>query len=272
SQCVATVNRCRRGDRGAILSSNRPVTAIRLRLRAGTSNAANRSQRAPPQPFRGQAREKFLRGSSQVFCESYRRNRPAGLVLSADQTPNHASHISAMEDRQRQKPPRQIRAPNGSLRLPLHNHRLCGVAASATSPEHNPEHAPNLFGSPYCRAPAPYPDFVRFAPPRARSCASQSFLRAAAIRGCKEHRCKQKVRTILDTLAPIVSQKPWRSHTGWSVAIACSRFEESHMRSRKFRNWKHDKIAMVAVESARFRVTEGSPFLLLRKSILECRN
>jgi hypothetical protein len=40
---------------------------------------------------------KFLRASSQVFCESYPRNRPAVLVLPADQTQDHASRISAME-------------------------------------------------------------------------------------------------------------------------------------------------------------------------------
>ena len=177
-----------------------------------------------------------------------------------------------MEDRQRQKPPRQIRVPNESHRLPPHNHRLCGVAASATLPGHNPGHDPNLFGSPYCQAPVRYPDFARFAQPHARSSASQSFLRAAAIRGCKECRCKQRGRTILDTLAPIVSQKPWRSHTGWSAATTCSRFGGSQMRPQKFRNWKRDKIAMVAVETARFQATEASPFPLLRKSILESRN
>src|SRR5947208_10753988 len=107
-------------------------------------NDENRSQRAPPQPFRGQAHEKFVRASSQVFCESYPRNRPAGLVLSVDQTPDRASHISAMEDRQRRKPPRQIRAPSVIRRLPLRNHRLWGIAASATWPEHNPGHDPNL--------------------------------------------------------------------------------------------------------------------------------
>src|SRR6266487_1441418 len=235
-------------------------------------NHANRSRRAPPQPFRGQAREKCLRASSQVFCESYPRNRPAVLVLPADQTPNHVSRISAMEGQQQRKPLRRNHALNVIRRLPLRNHRLCGIGASATSPGYSPGHDPNLFGSQYSRAPARYPDFVRFAQPRAQSCASQSFLRAAAIRGCKECRCKQRGRTILDTLAPIVSQTPWRSHTGWSAATVCSRFAASPMHSRKFRSSKRDKIATVVAESARFRVTEASPFPLLRKSILESRN
>ncbi len=40
----------------------------------------------------------------------------------------------------------------------------------------------------------------------------------------------------------------------------------------KFRKSKRDKIATVVPENARFRVTEASPFPLLRKSILESRN
>src|SRR6266487_3295429 len=73
------------------------VSASSNRFSSALLNHANRSQRAPRQPFRGQAREKFLRASSQALCESYPRNRPAGLVLPADQTPDHASRISAME-------------------------------------------------------------------------------------------------------------------------------------------------------------------------------
>src|SRR5207247_7626407 len=167
-----------------------------------------------------------------------------------------ASRISAMEGQQPRKLLRRNHALNVIRRLPLHSHRLCGVAASATSPGHNPGHAPNLFGSPYCRAPARYPDFVRFAQPRAQSCASQNFLRVAAIRGCKECRYKQRGRTILDKLAPIVSQKPWRSHTGWSAATVCSRFGESQMHSRKFRSSKRDTSATVVAESVRFGVHE----------------
>src|SRR5947208_14684689 len=45
---------------------------------------ANRWRRAPSQPFRGQARERSRRVSSQVPCQSYQRNRPAGLVLTGD--------------------------------------------------------------------------------------------------------------------------------------------------------------------------------------------
>ena len=208
-----THNLAFRLDAVPTLDSHLPASLSSL---TGTAfNDENRSQRAPPQPFRGQAHEKFVRASSQVFCESYPRNRPAGLVLSVDQTPSHALRISAMEDRPGRKPPRQIRALNVILRLPLRSHQQCGVGASATSPAHNPGRVPNLFGSLYCRAPAQYPDFVRFARLRARSCVLQSFLRAAAIRDCKECRCKQRRRTILNTLAPIVSQKLWHIHTGW---------------------------------------------------------
>src|SRR5260370_22163918 len=42
---------------------------------AALLNHASRSQRAPPQPFRGQAREKFLVASSQVVCEFCPSNR-----------------------------------------------------------------------------------------------------------------------------------------------------------------------------------------------------
>ena len=163
--------------------------------------------------------DKLTKSSSglpaKYFANLIRATDPAGLVLSVDQTPSHALRISAMEDRPGRKPPRQIRALNVILRLPLRSHQQCGVEASATSPAHNPGRVPNLFGSLYCRAPAQYPDFVRFARPRARSCVLQSFLRAAAIRDCKECRCKQRRRTILNTLAPIVSQKLWHIHTGW---------------------------------------------------------
>lgn len=76
------------------------VSASSNHFSSALLNHANRSRRAPPQPFRGQAREKFLRASSQVFCESYPRNQPAVLVLPADQTPDHASRISAMEGQQ----------------------------------------------------------------------------------------------------------------------------------------------------------------------------
>ena len=70
----------------------------------------NRLQRAPPQPFRGQARENFQPASNQVFCESSPHNRPGVSALSDDRTKDHALHISAMEDRQQRKPLRQIRA------------------------------------------------------------------------------------------------------------------------------------------------------------------
>ena len=88
------------GNRGGFITQVDQLTAVRHR-------AENRWRRAPPQPFPGQAREKSLRASSQVFCESCPSNRRAGLVLSADQTPDHASRISAMEGRQRRKPPRR---------------------------------------------------------------------------------------------------------------------------------------------------------------------
>src|SRR5881409_3029664 len=190
------------------------VSASSNHFSSALLNHANRSRRAPPQPFRGQAREKFLRASSQVFCESCPSNRLAGLVLPAGQTPDHASRISAMEGQQQRKPLRRNHALNVIRRLPLRNHRLCGIGASATSPGHSPGHDPNLFGSQYSRAPAPSPDSVRSAQPCAQSCALRNFLRAAAIRDCKECHCKQRGRTIHDTLAPIVSRKLWRIHTG----------------------------------------------------------
>ena len=130
-----------------------------------------------------------------------------------------------------------------SLRLPLRNHRLSRAAALTTSPAHNLGHGPNLFGSPYFRAQDYHLDFVRSAQPRVRSCASQNFLRAAATRGCKECHCKQTVRTIVDKPAPIVLRKLWRNHTGSSAAAGCSQFAAKRMRSRKFLNSKHDKIA-----------------------------
>src|SRR5438876_1917038 len=121
------------------------VSASSNRFSSALLNHANRSQRAPRQPFRGQAREKFLRASSQALCESYPRNRPAVLVLPADQTPDHASRISAMEGQQQRKPLRRNHALNVIRRLPLRNHRLCGIGASATSPEHILGTTPNHF-------------------------------------------------------------------------------------------------------------------------------
>ena len=46
--------------------------------KSAVSSDANRSRRAPSQPFHRQAREKFLQASSQAFCESYPHDRRAG--------------------------------------------------------------------------------------------------------------------------------------------------------------------------------------------------
>src|SRR5881628_1542250 len=67
------------------------VSASSNHFSSALLNRANRWRRAPSQPFRGQAREKSRRVSSQVSCESYQRNRPAGLVLSGDQKRDRAS-------------------------------------------------------------------------------------------------------------------------------------------------------------------------------------
>src|SRR6266699_1486094 len=44
------------------------VSASSNHFSSALLNHANRSRRASPQPFRGQAREKSLEASSQVFC------------------------------------------------------------------------------------------------------------------------------------------------------------------------------------------------------------
>src|SRR5439155_23515769 len=58
------------------------VSASSNHFRSALLNRANRCRRAPSQPFRGQAREKSRRVSSQVSCESYQRNATAGLAQS----------------------------------------------------------------------------------------------------------------------------------------------------------------------------------------------
>ena len=249
------------------------VSASSNHFSSALLNHANRSRRVPPQPFRGQAREKFLRASSQVFCESYPRNRPAVLVLPADQTPDHASRISAMEGQQQRKPLRRNHALNVIRRLPLRNHRLCGIGASATSPGHNPGHDPNLFGSQYSRATSSALQIPCDPRSRARNLARYKVLSAprrfVIVKNAVAN--KEAVRF------SIHSRQLCRESFGASIrarraASACSRFGESHMHSRKFQNSKHDKIATAAAASALFRVIEAWPCPLLRRLLLESRN
>ena len=102
---------------------------------AAIANDANRSQRAPPERFRRQAREKFLGASIQVVCEScsehqFRLRIPYALRSRARDLARYKV-LSA--------PPRFVVVKNAlankeAVRIPIHLRQLCRKSFGASIP------------------------------------------------------------------------------------------------------------------------------------------